>query len=393
MIVRLLSTEALADKPNTYPVIIAYEGVSKFHVGSVKDGKVTPVIVKWTDGALQSLKEKLEKIETLKSFDGHVVSSDGLHRSNMDWIGTLQGPYEIKEIAHNGDKRKGLVGNYLVHEDTDKGKVLLNRIKQVPGEVKFSLDYRAAYKPETEGKRNILRIDRVNFVRSLDWVPESGFDNGVLTPNMMQSIQQSLEKFFRDKEEEDMLNLEDLKTKHPDLYQQAFDAGREEGKRETPATKGGEPSAIENSPQYKELVQSNAQMKAQVEDLQASLDEEKKAHANDRMRMTVLEEHRKAEIATNLQTAILQKYPDVPASLHADLKAMVSWRDFEQNGVFEVGDDSVRLFCEAFELKVKEWAEKLPKPGQNIGLSQGKQDGARSELEVAQERWEADLAG
>jgi hypothetical protein len=392
MIVKLYQAEKVPKDTDTFPVVMAKTGLSKFKVGAVENGKLVAVTVRWTEDALTSLKERLEKKGTIKSFAGHMLPPKGddgrIHRDIDGWIATVKGPYEIKD-DDNGKGNKLLIGQMQVHKDAPKGQLLFNRIQDAPTEVKFSLDYSAKMKPVKEGNRSILRIDAVKQARSLDWVPESGFDNGLYVPSLLQSAQEAIEKFFNEKEG-NVMNLEELKEKHPVLYQSIFDDGKTKGKEEAAKATPPPPSDdsrkvvdFKDTEEYKTLHQANVDLKKQNDELGGQVLQMGKS-------LTILEEREKSQLASVIQTKVLADHSEIPKHLHAKVKTMVRWQDFVgENGTFELGTDAVTSFQEAFEKELEDWV--APDPASKGGPSVAKSDGVDDVFQTKVDAYKKDL--
>ena len=388
MLVRVISGK-IEEGQTVVPVEIVKQGVSKFPVAKQEAGKLVPAWVHFSQAAVEKLKTKLENKKTLKVYNGHVSPEElqgKMHRPLTDWIATLQGPYEVKQDEKGKDV---LVGMLKVHSDTPVGGILMNRIKEVPEEVKFSLDYRADLTPAEIDGRRVFDVRDIGRVRSLDFVPESGFDNGVHLPSLMQSMATALDKF--NKKEDKAMTVEELKEKHPELYQAIVDGVKKElepegnGKGDKEVNQSM--SDFTESEEYKELMQSVADLKTGFEALKEENEQLKQSKAETEKELTILQERARQAEADKVMDEILSSSM-LPETLHPKVKSMVDWRKFVGDDGFEPGTEGYDKFKEAFQSEVKDWEEKLPPSPVNIGLSDDKSTVHMGEVERLRARFD-----
>lgn len=375
MLVRLMAGE-IKEGQTVFPVEIVKQGVSKFPVAKQENGKMVPAWINFSQSAIDILQNKLTTKKTLKVYNGHVSQEEmqgKMHRPLTDWIATLQGPYETQP----DDKGiSTLTGALKVHNDTPTGNVLLNRIHEAPGEVKFSLDYKAALVPAEINGKAVFDVRDIGRIRSLDFVPESGFDNGMHLPSLMQSVMTALDKFNNNKKEEEAMTIEELKKQDAELYQAIVDdvkKGLEAEKNVAAGATAGELVDFTDSDEYKELMQTMGSLTTGLETLKKENENLLQSKNETVKELSILQVKARQVIADRAMDEILAT-SSVPESLHAKIKAMVDWKPFVGEGDFEPGVEGYSNFVEAFQSEVKDWEEKLPEPSVTIGLGDPKED-------------------
>ena len=203
------------------PILIGRSGISKMPVGMVaSDGGIESTYVMWSRDMIKSLKEHMAQGEGLKSYYGHVLPNQYAHRDNSDWIATLdKTSLRTVDMMAGGQEEMGLVGDLQVHADNDKSNMLMNRIVEAPDEVKFSLNYQGTFKPIVhEDGKLCMEVCELYRVKSVDWVPEAGYDNGIWQELAIVQSMQPLHSYLR---EVIGMNIDKYKELHPEEYKVA----------------------------------------------------------------------------------------------------------------------------------------------------------------------------
>jgi hypothetical protein len=154
---------------------------------------------------------------------------------------------------------------------------------------------------------------------------------------------------------EEKMTLAELKEKHPDLYQQVFDAGKAEV-NEKEVKLETEIATLKTS--IDAMTQENSDLKAKNLQLDKDLTIEK---------MTSKAKEEKAQ-ADTIMSKILEA-SGIAESLHDKVRAMVDCNKFKTaDGAFDV-----EAFTTAFSAEVADWEGKVP-AGTNLGAGLAKTD-------------------
>ena len=362
--------------------------------------KREPAKIYISPNRLNDMKASLESSTTnRKVYWGH-VSSDKLkiegklHRDNEDWIGTLGDSFNVVSKADNkGNNYLALEGQLRVHGEGDKSKTLQGLIKKEPNQIKFSLDYAGRTKV---GKRNnelVHELSEVSFIRSLDFVPESGFDNGI----SMSAITQCAEYLNNKIKEVNEMKFDEWKEAHPDEYKDVLSkitqAATEEidkkHKEETEELKSviakmdadlksakaemqkadKKEAGLKDSAEYQSLLQAN----------QALVESNKKIE--ERIKVTEKElainkERERMDKANQIIQSALEN-SRIPKNLHLKVKSQVDYNAFTTDeGQFSSDSEDVVKFTQAVMDEIKDWEDKLKglTSVNSIGLRDAKSD-------------------
>ena len=373
----------------TIPVELVKSGMATIGI----DGKPAKIYI--SPNRLEDIKAALEQSTTnRKVYWGH-VSSDKLkmegklHRDNEDWIGTLGDSFNvISKADEKGNNYIALEGQLKVHGEGEKSKMLQGLIKKEPKQIKFSLDYAGKTKV---GKRNnelVHELSEVSFVRSLDFVPESGFDNGI---SMSLITQCAAQLNSRIKEVEDM-NFNEWKEAHPDEYKEAIskitqtttEDLEKKHKEETEELKSviakmdadlkaskteKKEAGLKDTDEYKSLLQSIQSLSAENKELK---DESKKT----KKELAIINERERMERADKIVQSALES-SRIPKNLHPKVKSQVDYNAFvTDEGQFSADSEDVVKFTQAVMDEVKDWEDKLKGMTStiNIGITDVKRD-------------------
>ncbi len=369
--------EAVGD---THPVVMVKSGVSPFPVGFTSGGRTEAVHVFWSPSRVTELKNILEERKTLKSYMGHSLDNE---RDLNEWIGTLQAPYEI--VAD--DEGVSLIGQYKVHGDNEGSKLLESRISGAPSEIKFSLDFFSNVKPVKRDGVMALEVTEIVTVRSLDWVPEAGFDNGLFDgEETAQTVTQSYNRLLSITQEVEKMTRKEFKDLHPEEYEKIVQGVQgnisqesnekiskleEDLKEAIEKAKVNQASSKQvpftDSEEYKVLHQAKSELEDQVKSLTSMTKEQGK-------KIVIIEEQRMEKLANDIAQSVLND-SSVPKNLHSKVRSMVDHRDFVKEGEeFEPGSECSNLFTQAFKGEVEDWEGKLSK-SVGVGLETSKDDG------------------
>lgn len=359
----------------TVPVELVRSGMATIGI----DGKPAKIYI--SPNRLEEMKASLESSTTnRKVYWGH-VSSDRLkvegklHRDNEDWIGTLGDSFNvISKSDEKGNNYIALEGQLRVHGEGEKSKMLQGLIKKEPKQIKFSLDYAGRTKV---GKRNselVHELSEVSFIRSLDFVPESGFDNGI----SMSLITQCADQLNSKIKEVESMNFNEWKEAHPDEYKDAIskitqtateelekkhkedtdelksviakmDADLKQSKSEKTDKKGVE---LKDTPEYQSLTQANQKLTEDNKEMNGML----KSMGKD---LAIIKEKERMDRANRIIQSKLEG-SRIPKNLHPKVKSQIDYNAFlTEEGQFNADSDDVVKFTQAVADEVKDWEDKL----------------------------------
>lgn len=173
-------------------------------------------------------------------------------------------------------------------------------------------------------------------------------------------------------EKEEIMDVNTLKEKHPEIYTDVFNAGKEEG------AKGGtmeqkikdlEAQVEALTAENKNLVEDNKSLDKEISTTKAKAQAEKESAQ-----------------AETIMTEVLQASA-IAEGLHSKVKAMISYGNHrKEDGTFDA-----ETFSTAFKAEVADWEAKV-KPEGSLGLGgDGKKDGIIDGLEAAKAEWKKDL--
>lgn len=359
----------------TVPVELVRSGMATIGI----DGKPAKIYI--SPNRLEEMKASLESSTTnRKSYWGHVSSdrlkAEGkLHRDNEDWIGTLGDSFNVvSKVDKKGNNYIALEGQLRVHGEGEKSKMLQGLIKKEPEQIKFSLDYAGRTKV---GKRNgelVHELSEVSFIRSLDFVPESGFDNGI----SMSAITQCAEYLNSKIKEVSDMKFDEWKEAHPEEYKDVIskitqtateeiekkykedidelksviakmDADLKQAKMEKTDKKGVE---LKDTAEYQSLLQANQIL------IESNKKAEERAKATDK-RLAIIEEKERMDRANQIIQSKLEG-SRIPKNLHPKVKSQIDYNAFlTEEGQFSADSDDVVKFTQAVADEVKDWEDKL----------------------------------
>ncbi len=151
------------------------------------------------------------------------------------------------------------------------------------------------------------------------------------------------------------MNLSELKEKHPDLYQQVFDAGKAETHEKE----------VKLETEKDALKATCAAMETEVADLKATILKLDKELTIEKMTSKAKEEKIQAD---SIMNKILEASA-IAESLHDKVRAMVDVNKFKTaDGAFDA-----EAFTVAFTAEVADWEAKVP-AGTNLGAGLAKTD-------------------
>lgn len=381
--VEIYQAETVDMESRKIPILIGRSGMSKMPVGMVADdGGVESTYIMWPKDMIKMLKERMTQGEGLKSYYGHVLPNQfSPHRDNSDWIATLdKSSLRLVDMVVNEEDETGLVGDLQVHADNEKSNMLMNRIKEAPDEVKFSLDYQGTFEPMVSaGGMPCMNVCDIWRVKSVDWVPEAGYDNGIWSD---QAVMQSIKEINNYLKEVIGMNIEKYRELHPEEYKVAeaqiiqsavakitsdFETARtawekektamqaiiEETKKKIPAD--GEVPAFKDSSEYKILVQQNETLAKQNSQLI------KKNSATDLTMSRVMAE---GLVIEALQQSLIPEalWPRVRTS------SIISYNQFlvDDAETLTMKLDQER-FNQALQAEILSWEKSMPREGFPVG--------------------------
>ena len=376
----------------TVPVELVRSGMATIGI----NGKPAKLYI--SPNRLEDIKAAMESSTTnRKSYWGH-ISSDKLkaegkvHRDNEDWIGTLGDNFNIvPKTDEKGNNYVALEGMLRVHGEGDKSKMLQGLIKKEPNQIKFSLDYAGKTKV---GKRNnelVHELSEVSFVRSLDFVPESGFDNGI----SMSAIMQCAEYLNNKIKEVSNMKFEEWKEAHPDEFKDVLskitqtvteesdkkhkedvdelksviakmDADLKASKEDKTNKKE---AGLKDTEEYKSLIQANQMLISEKEKL------EKRVLLTEKD-LDIIHEKERMNLAGSIIQSKLES-SSVPKNLYPKVKSQVDFHAFATDeGQFNPESDDVVKFTQAVMDEIKDWEDKLKGLTSitNIGIRDVKDD-------------------
>jgi hypothetical protein len=357
------------------PVEIVRSGIATIGI----DGKGAKIYI--SPNKLEKIKASLESSDTNKKIYWGHISSDQLksenkiHRDLGDWIGTLDNQFRIiQKTNQEGNNYTALEGMLRVHGENEKSKTLQGLIKKEPKQIKFSLDYSGKTKIAKRNNELVHELTDVGHIRSLDFVPESGFDNGISMSAITQCI---TDLNFKMKEVN--MTFNEWKEAHPEEFKEVSvqmskvvkDDFDKEHKKETDELKAliakldsdlkqskasnedkKKEFNLEESDAYKKLMQSYNETAKENKELAERIKATEKENA-------IRTEKERMSLAHGIIQSKLEG-SRVPKNLHPKVAAQLDYRAFvTDGGRFDMDSDDVVKFTQAVTDEIKDWESQL----------------------------------